>query len=55
MKKAIIKCLGYIARSLCDKDTFQDELQNLKRMFMKNGDGKENNKEYLMEKQPRIK
>ena len=54
MKKDIIEGFGDRARSLCDKDTLQEELQNLEEIFMENGYKKEKIKEYSSEKQPRI-
>ena len=54
MKKDIIKGFGHRVRSLCDKDTLQDELQKLEEIFMEDGYEKEQIKGYLFEKQPRI-
>ena len=53
IKKAIMKGFGDRVRSVCDKDTLQDELQNLKVIFMEKGYEKEKTKEYLSDKQVR--
>ena len=50
MKMAMIKGFGDSVRSLCDKDTLEDQLQNLEEIFMENGHEKEKIKGYLSEK-----
>ena len=54
INQALTKGFGDRAKSLCDKDTSQHELQNLKEIFMEIGYDKEKIQEYISEKQSRI-
>ena len=54
MKRAIIKGFGDRARALCDKGTINDEIQNLKEIFIENGYKEDQIIKYLSEKEPKI-
>ena len=51
----MIKGFGDSVRSLCVKDTLEDQLQNLEEIFMENGQEEENVKEYLLVKNLEMK
>ena len=54
MKKAIIKGFGDRARSLCDINNVEKELENLEEIFVENGYTKETVRDYLSERQPKV-